>query len=228
MTKNYKRILLLFILLISPILGFSQSNKIDIKFIGNCGLYMTDGTSNIYVDFPYKSGAHKYMAFDAKELDSIKENSVFIFTHKHSDHFSKKNLRKVLKEKKGKTFGPWNIAELRKLSTSIPDFKIEPFRTEHKVFGIGFKHYSYVITWHNKKIYLSGDTGDLEVAGKLQAIDWAYMNPWLFMNAQNEKVKIDAKMFGIYHLYPFQKLPEQTPDYVIFLKQQGKIMSIPY
>lgn len=168
------------------------------------------------------------MAFDAKELDSIKENSVFIFTHKHSDHFSKKNLRKVLKEKKGKTYGPWNIAELQKLSTSIPNFKIEPFRTEHKVFGIGFKQYSYVITWHNKKIYLSGDTGDLVIASKLQAIDWAFMNPWLFMNAQAEKVKIDAKMFGIYHLYPFQKLPEQTPDYVVFLKEQGKIISIPY
>lgn len=228
MRIDYKRILLLFNLILIPILGFSQSNKIDIKFIGNCGLYMTDGQSNLYFDFPYKSGAHKYMEFDESELDSVKQNSIFIFTHKHSDHFSNKNLKKVLKEKKGQSYGPWNITELEGLKNKIPGFEIKAFKTEHKVYGIGFKHYSFVITWHNKKIYLSGDTGDLEVASKLKDIDWAFMNPWLFMNSQNEKVKVDSKMFGIYHLYPSQKLPEEKPKNLVFLKEQGKIITIPY
>jgi len=42
------------------------------------------------------------MEFDASELDSIKENSIFIFTHKHSDHYSNKSIKKVIKEKGGK------------------------------------------------------------------------------------------------------------------------------
>lgn len=58
--------------------GISQTKDIQIEFIGNCGLHMTDGITNFYIDFPYKSGAHGYMEFDESELDSIKENSIFI------------------------------------------------------------------------------------------------------------------------------------------------------
>lgn len=65
-------------------LGIGQDKEIQIKFIGNCGLYMTDGELNIYSDFPYKSGAYGYMRYEESELDSVKENSVFIFTHKHA------------------------------------------------------------------------------------------------------------------------------------------------
>lgn len=90
------------------------------------------------------------------------------------------------------------------------------------------KHYSYLITWHGKRIYLSGDTGDLEEVTKLQNLDWAFMNPWLLMNAQNAKQHIDAKMFGIYHLYPFQKLPETYPDNIVFMKKQKEVIVIPY
>jgi hypothetical protein len=131
--------------------GFSQTKEIQIEFIGNCGLHMTDGITNFYIDFPYKSGAHGYMEFNESELDSIKENSIFIFTHKHSDHFSKKNLKKVMKKKGGQTFGVSNIPELEKLGESIENFDIRAFKTNHKVFGISFRHYSYLITWHDKK-----------------------------------------------------------------------------
>ena len=51
---------------------------------------MTDGNLNVYTDFPYKSGTYNYMEFDSSELDSIKDNSIFIYTHKHADHYSKK------------------------------------------------------------------------------------------------------------------------------------------
>lgn len=225
MIKIHRKILIVFSLIFTSMFGFSQSNEIKIKFIGNCGLYMSDGISNIYVDFPYKSGAHNYMEYDKSELDNIKDNAVFIYTHKHSDHYSKKLLKKL----NGEKYGPWNISELEKLENTILDFKIEPFKTDHKVFGIAFKHYSYLITWHNKKIYLSGDTGNLEIVSKLKSIDWAFINPWMFMNAQNDNVTIDARMFGIYHLKSNQKLPEkEVPKNILFLKKQGEIISIPY
>ena len=184
--------------------NFSQTKEIQIKFIGNCGLHMTDGTTNFYIDFPYKSGAHGYMEFEESELDSIKDNSIFIFTHKHSDHYSKKNLKKVMKEKGGQTYGVSNIAELEKLGESIEDFEIKAYKTDHTVFGISFRHYSYLITWHNKKIYLSGDTTEPETIGKMKKIDLAFVPYWILKNAKGQNITIDAKMFAVYHLYPEQ------------------------
>lgn len=202
----------------------SQAQEIKIRFIGNCGLHMTDGQSNIYIDFPYKSGAHKYMEYNKAEIDSIRENSVFIFTHRHADHYSKKILKKL----QGKKIDPSNIFELRSLSDLVTNFNITAFKTEHKVYGIPFKHYSYLITWHDKKIYFAGDTGDLEEISKLKDIDWAFVNPWLYMNAQNKEISIDAKNFGMYHLYPDQKIYGKIPSNLLILNKQGEIIKIPY
>ena len=67
MKKAFRGILLILALILASNLGFAQGKEIRIKFIGNCGLYMTDGETNIYSDFPYKSGAFNYMEFDAWE-----------------------------------------------------------------------------------------------------------------------------------------------------------------
>lgn len=224
MTNFYKKVLLVFTITCFCNFGFSQSNEIKIKFIGNCGLFMTDGKNNFYVDFPYKSGAYKYMEYDKSEIDAIKDNAIFIFTHRHADHYSKKLLKKLT----GKKFDPWNINELEKLGETILNFDIKAFQTSHKVFGLSFKHYSYLITWHDRKIYISGDTGDLEELSKIKNIDWAFVNPWLYMNAQNEKVTIDAKNFGMYHLYPQQEINGEAPKNLIILKNQGEVITIPY
>ena len=224
MTNLYYKFLLISTLIFTSNLGFCQSSQIRIKFIGNCGLYLTDGNSNFYFDFPYKSGAHKYMEYDSSEIDSIKKNAIFIFTHRHADHYSKKILKKLT----GQKFDPWNVSELEKLSESIPDFDIKAFKIQHKVFGISFKHYSYLITWHGKKIYISGDTGELEDISKINDIDWAFVNPWLYMNSLDGKVKIDAKKIGLYHLYPNQKIDGEIPKYLQILKNQGEIIIVPY
>ena len=93
--NKMKSVILHFFLILLSNSAYSQTNEIKIKFIGNCGLYMTDGVTNFYIDFPYKSGAHNYMEYDQSELDSVKDNSIFIFTHRHSDHYSKKHLKKA-------------------------------------------------------------------------------------------------------------------------------------
>lgn len=65
---------LISLLTLFSITVFAQTNEITIRFIGNCGMYFTDGTTNFYVDFPYKSGAHNYMEYDSSELDNIKKD----------------------------------------------------------------------------------------------------------------------------------------------------------
>lgn len=232
MKTNYNRILVFVTLTFITSFGFSQSNEISIEFMGNCGLYMTDGNTNIYIDFPYKSGAYGYMEYDKAELDSIKENSIFIFTHKHADHYSKKNLKKVMREKSGQKFGVSNISDLEKLGETIEDFDIKAFKTKHTFFGIPFRHYSYLITWHGKKIYLSGDTTNPETIGKIKNIDWAFVPYWILINAKEMGIEIDTKMYFIYHLYP-EQIPSAKEtwgnvDNIHPLTEQGEIITIKY
>ena len=219
--KKMKSILLIVAIGLIPNSGFTQTNDIKIKFIGNAGLYLTDGKTDLYVDFPYKSGAHKYMEYNKSELDSIKENSIFLFTHRHSDHYSKKLLKKF----NGKKYGNWNTQELEKLNDSIQNFSIDAFKTSHM---FTFKHYSYLITWHGKKIYINGDTGEVEPLSKIKNVDWAFVPYWILSNAKEDNIKIDSKNIGVYHLYPQQEVTGEIPDSMLILKEQNKIISIPY
>ena len=110
--QKIKSTLLFLTISLTSTIGFNQTKEIKIKFIGNCGLDLTDGDLNIYVDFPYKSGTFNYMGFEKSELDSIKDHSIFLFTHNHPDHYSSKNMRKTLRKKHGKKYGKWNLKEL--------------------------------------------------------------------------------------------------------------------
>ena len=115
--------------------------------------------------------------------------------------------------------------DLEKLSDSVKDFSLQAFKTSH-IFS--FHHNSYLITWHNKKIFISGDTGDIETIRKLNNIDWVFAPFWIYRNAMEQKVAINTKMIGIYHLYPDQKIGEGFPDNILFLKQQNEKILIPY
>lgn len=227
MKRTIKETILTLTFCLLTTLVFSQSKEIKIEFLGNCGLYLTDGTTNIYTDFPYKSGAHGYMEFDESELDSIKENSIFVFTHKHADHYSDKNIKKVIKEKGGKKYGSWNIEELKNLEKSVPNLSIQVYKTAHKWSS---KHYSYLITWHNKRIFLSGDTESAETIGTIKNIDWAFVPYWILLDAKENAIKIDAKMFGIYHLAMVQ-IPSAKENYdeiahIKPLVEQGEVFYI--
>jgi len=204
-------------------LGFGQSNEIKIRYIGNCGLHISDGINHIYTDFPYKSGAHNYIEYDNSEIDNLKENSFYIFTHKHSDHYSKKLLKRALKTKNGKAFGSWNIAELESLDEIISGFEIKAFKTKH---NFSLNHYSYLITWHNKKIFLSGDTENAETIGKMTNLDWAFVPAWLVVDSNEKDIKINTKMIGIYHIGPKDNI-NITGEKVLMLKKQGEVISIP-
>lgn len=221
MTAILQKITQLIILICLSSLCYSQSNEIKVTFLGNCGLHITDGNLNIYSDFPYKSGAYNYMEYDSAVLDSLKDSAIFLFTHKHADHYSKKLVKNVI----GKTFGPWNADELGALSTSIPDFKIEAFKTKHR---FSLNHYSYLITWHGKTIFLSGDTESAATIGEIKEINWAFVPYWILLDANEKGVKINAEKFGLYHLYPQQKINIESPDTIIKMNEQGEVLSIPY
>lgn len=225
MTNFHKRLSIFLTLVCLTNFGFGQTNEIKIKFIGNCGLYLTDGKSNLYIDFPYKSGAYGYMDYAQAEIDSIKDSSNFLFTHRHADHYSKKIIKRIKHKHKGQVFGNWNINKFEKLTNTMNDFKIETFKTKHR---FTFKHYSYLITWHGKRIYLSGDTESAETISTVKDINWAFVPTWIILDAKEKNLKISADKIGIYHLYPNQKINNGDPTKYLILDKQGQEISIQY
>lgn len=219
-------VVLCFLMIFNGVLQ-AQESEIKIRFIGNCGLYMTDGVTNIYIDFPYKSGAHHYMEYDLAELDSVKSNPLFIYTHKHSDHFSGRLVRRLARRLDGEIYSPWSKKNLLKLNEQIQDFKIEIFKTKHR-FSIN--HCSYLITWHGKRIYLSGDTESADTIAMQHDLDWAFVPVWLVSDAIRKEIKLKdiSQMIAIYHIGPRDNINLTEPDpQVVLLKVQGEVIRIP-
>jgi hypothetical protein len=213
MKYSYKNTIVSILFILLTNFSFGQTNEIKITFIGNAGFHMTDGNTDIYFDFPYKSGAYGYMTYDETELNKIKDNSIFIFTHKHADHYSKNIVKKL----KGKIYSGSNRKKISRLEKDISDFKIKSFRTKHR---FSFNHYSYIIDWHGKKFFISGDTEHPETIGLIKGIDYAFIPTWILFYAKEKNITIDAKTKVLYHLYPNQKVEEKpTTDFIIFDKQ---------
>ncbi len=226
--NKLKFIILNFALILCLNVGYGQTNAITVRFIGNCGLYMTDGNSNIYLDFPYKSGAHRYMEYNLAELDSVKNHPVFIYTHRHSDHFSGRLVRKLSKKLDGQIFTPRNVESLTKLNNQLGDFTIEAIQTKHR---FSFNHCSYLITWHNQRIFISGDTENAETMASFKGLDWAFVPVWLIMDAREKGIELKevSKMFAIYHIGPNDKITNDGTDPQIkLLDKQGEIIRIMY
>ena len=138
----------------------------------------------------------------------------------------KREAKKLIKKYKGRVYDNWSVKKLeKKFHNSFQDFSIQPYKTSHL---FTFKHYSYLITWHNKKIYINGDTGDLEPLSTIDNIEWVFAPFWIYSNARDEKMKIDTKMFGIYHLRPTQIIGEGFPDNVHFMTKQNEVITILY
>ncbi len=197
-----------------------QNEPIKIKLPGNCGIFMTDGNLNIYVDFPYKSGAHGYMTYNPHLLDSLPANAVFLYTHGHSDHYS----RKLFKKTNQKLYGPWPVRflmpgkrkyKLDELNSIFPDFSITTYKTKH---GYSFIHYSYMIEWNKKRIFISGDTHLSDTLVSVKNLDLVFAAPWVMYDANDRGLKIDAKKIIVYHLRDTDKLTSGS-DKVIISKQ---------
>lgn len=224
MNRKMKSLFIILTLFLISNRGLGQTKEIKIRYIGNCGLHITDGNADVYTDFPYKSGAHHYAEYDDAEIDSLKDNAYYIFTHKHSDHYYKGKMNKILKAKNGKKYGKWNIEELEGLSKEISDFKIQAFKTKHR---FSFAHYSYLITWHGKRIFLSGDTENADIIMNIENMDWAFIPAWLVYDIKEREKPLDTDKIGIYHIGPRDQI-NITGDKVQMLTKQGEVITIPY
>lgn len=188
-------------------------------------MQLTDGSKNVFVDFPYKPGAYGYMTYGANQLDSVPEGSTFIFTHRHADHYSKK----LVKPLKGKVHGPWQsprpkLAGMEILDDPANSLSVVAYKAKHR---FSLHHSSYLITWHGKKFFISGDTEDAELAGTIEHVDYAFVPPWLLSDAMEKRIKIDADHFAMYHLYPDQAVTTDDPR-IQFMRKENDVIAVPF
>jgi hypothetical protein len=158
----------------------------------------------------------------------VKNHPVFIYTHRHSDHFSGRLVRKLSKKLGGEIFTPRNAENIGKLNKELNDFTIETIQTKHR---FSFNHYSYLITWHKKRIYISGDTENSETLASFKDLDWAFIPIWLILDAREKQIKLleVSKMFAIYHIGPRDRITSDGTDSQIkLLDKQGEVITIPY
>jgi len=223
--KNSKLYLTAALSIISIFSLAQQIGKIEVTFIGNCGFFMSDGNLNLYVDFPYKSGAYSCMAYDSGHLDSIRDHSIFLFTHGHADHYN----RKLFRQTHQKLYAPYPVRlwlsakrkyTLQELNDSMPNFQITEFVTKHKY---SLKHYSYLVTWNNKRIFLSGDTETADRLCTMHDLDLVIAPTWAIQDANSRDLKIDTKKIIICHHRSREKIDNQSPKKIIVPEQNQNI-----
>jgi hypothetical protein len=63
-----------------------QSRSLQITFIGNEAVAISDGRRTLVSDFPYQSGYSRYMTYDRSKV-AVDRDVVALITHRHFDHF---------------------------------------------------------------------------------------------------------------------------------------------
>lgn len=197
--------LLILILLLTTNSFAADRAGLHAEFIGNEAFRITDGTTTLFSDFPYESGAFGYMKYDESKLQPV-ERSYCLFTHGHSDHFAPGLISKI-----GCTvIGPQSVLMLAKgartiapsQKISLPEFTVTPFKTDHDAT----EHYSYLVEWHGKRLYFSGDTESTAELKSQHSVDVLFITPWLLKYAQAQNALPRAKQMFVYHHHTGEKV----------------------
>jgi len=175
----------------------AQAPELQVTFIGNEAVQISDGRRTLVSDFPYQSGYSRYMTYDRSKLTFDRE-VIALITHRHFDHF-------LPTEPRG---NGWQVVGPREVVQKLPDGKpaadgimhvgdirIQPMRTPHA----DVEHYSYRVEWHGASFYFPGDTEDPKTLLAQKGLDIAFVTPWLWGKVLSSGARIDAKQIVIYH-----------------------------
>jgi L-ascorbate metabolism protein UlaG (beta-lactamase superfamily) len=184
------------------------------RFIGNMAYAITDGTTTLFTDFPYESGYSVYMEYDPREIRSATKDSVALVTHRHGDHwdrglFARTGWRVIAPEDALTDVPAARIVralpvEPASATITFGSVAIEAVPTPHANIG----HYSYLVTWHGRRLYFTGDTDNVDQLLATKNVDVAFLSPWLFERLARDGRRLDAKRIVIYHHTADARIPE--------------------
>lgn len=197
--------------------------ELRFAFIGNMAFHVTDGRTVLLTDFPYESGAFGYMQWEPRDVPPVKDGLALI-THSHRDHFAPELLPAYDVTVAG-------APEVRALVKTRPtlaldpplrfrDLAIEPRPTPHA----GREHYSYLVTWHGLRFYLSGDTEDPADLLAARDLDLAFVSPWLYGSVRKRGARIDARRVVIYHHEGEERVPGDAGERTV--PRPGEVLSL--
>lgn len=206
------------------VLAGQQAPSLTARFIGNMAVALSDGSRTIVTDFPYESGYSSYMTYDAAEIRSPTAATLALITHRHRDHWEPSLFART----------NWLVAGPADVVAGVPAGRTLPLATG-ATFGqvgiaaietphAGIGHHSYVVTWHDRRIYFSGDTEDVAHLARVRNLDVAFISPWLYRSALQRAVRIDTKRIVIYHHQADERVPECRAD--CLLPTQGQSIAI--
>ncbi len=176
----------------------TNAKSLEASFIGNEAFQITDGDYILLTDFPYRSGAYGYMKYEIYFPD-ITGNVFSLITHRHEDHFDPS----LFSEQNWKIIGPKEVTllvaqdKLVKFSNEITvgPIKIMPRKTIHA----NTEHYSYLVNWHGRDLFFSGDTDEVQALKDLPELDALFITPWFYRMAKSANALPDSKKIIIYH-----------------------------
>jgi L-ascorbate metabolism protein UlaG (beta-lactamase superfamily) len=188
--------------------------SLEARFIGNMAYAITDGTTTLLTDFPYQSGYSIYMEYDAREIRSPTTDTIALITHRHGDHwdpnlFARTDWRVVAPEDALTGIPATRIARALPVKptparVTAGSITIDALPTPHANLG----HYSYLVTWHGRRLYFTGDTESADRLLGMTNLDVAFVSPWLFERALHAGRRIDARQIVIYHHTADATIPE--------------------
>lgn len=184
-----------------------QRPRLEARFIGQMAFAISDGAVAVITDFPYQTGYAGAPSFDERELRAHTQPTLALITHKHLDHWEPGLFART----NWKVLGPADATGTIAAGRVVPPAArvtfgpavIELLETPHARIG----HYSYVVTWHGRRLYFSGDTESIDSLSAAKNLDVAFVSPWLHQSMIRSGRRIDAKRVVIYHHRIGQQVP---------------------
>ena len=177
----------------------TRSPELKARFIGQMAFDISDGTTTLMTDFPYQAGYVGAADFAPREIIGGTPQTLALITHKHPDHWEPSLFRHT----KWKVLGPADATAVAppervvQLSQRVTfgSAVIEPLTTPHARIG----HYSYLVTWHGRRLYFTGDTDNPDTLLATKDLDVAFVSPWLYESITKSGRRIDSRRVVIYH-----------------------------
>jgi L-ascorbate metabolism protein UlaG (beta-lactamase superfamily) len=203
----------------------SQPPRLEARFIGNMALALTDGRVTVMTDFPYQSGYSVYMEYPASEIRSPTPMTLSLITHRHGDHWEPSLFLKT----------DWRVAGPNDVVSAVPaarvlplsdgatfgPVQIQPIPTPHANIG----HNSYLVSWHGRRLYFTGDTETIDKLLAARNLDVAFVSPWNYRSVVKKGARIDTRRVVIYHHEAGETIAECRDN--CHVPRQGETIAIP-
>ena len=206
----------------------TSAGDLKITFIGHGSLMFTFGGKVIHVDPVSKEG----------DYTKLPKADLILLTHQHGDHLDAKALdilrtgktelvmtELCAKQVKGgmvmRNGEVKNVAGLK--IEAVPAYNLVHMRSAGTPFHPQGEGNGYVITFGDKRVYVSGDTENIPEVKKLEKIDVAFLPMNLPYTMTPEMVADAAKAFKPRILYPYHFGETDTSKLLGLLKDNKEI-----